>query len=75
MAKELNMISSAASGCGTCGSTGCATCSPAPKKDGPAALSRHELDTCIAAMAMTAKDMNPQYKETSEAGLASLVLC
>jgi len=27
-------------------------------------------------MAQTAKDMNPKYKETSEAGLAqSLVLC
>jgi L-serine dehydratase len=34
-----------------------------------------DLDTCIAAMAMTAKDMNPKYKETSEAGLAALVLC
>jgi L-serine dehydratase len=34
-----------------------------------------DLDTCIAAMAMTAKDMNPRYKETSEAGLAALVLC
>jgi L-serine dehydratase len=36
---------------------------------------RVDLDTCIAAMAMTAKDMNPKYKETSEAGLAALVLC
>jgi len=26
-------------------------------------------------MAMTAKDMNAKYKETSEAGLAALVLC
>ncbi len=34
-----------------------------------------DIDTCIAAMAMTAKDMNPKYKETSEAGLAALVLC
>ena len=34
-----------------------------------------DLDTCIAAMAMTARDMNPKYKETSEAGLAALVLC
>jgi L-serine dehydratase len=34
-----------------------------------------DLDTCIAAMAMTANDMNPKYKETSEAGLAALVLC
>jgi L-serine dehydratase len=36
---------------------------------------RVDLDTCISAMAMTAKDMNPKYKETSEAGLAALVLC
>ncbi len=36
---------------------------------------RVDLDTCIAAMAMTARDMNPKYKETSEAGLAALVLC
>ena len=36
---------------------------------------RVDLDTCIFAMAMTAKDMNPKYKETSEAGLAALVLC
>src|SRR5581483_3227733 len=34
-----------------------------------------DLDTCIAAMEMTARDMNPKYKETSEAGLAALVLC
>jgi L-serine dehydratase len=36
---------------------------------------RVDLDTTIAAMAMTAKDMNTKYKETSEAGLAALVLC
>lgn len=36
---------------------------------------RVDLDTCIAAMAMTAKEMNAKYKETSEAGLAALVLC
>jgi L-serine dehydratase len=37
---------------------------------------RVDLDTVITAMAQTAKDMNPKYKETSEAGLAqSLVLC
>jgi len=30
----------------------------------------------MAKSAMTANDMNPKYKETSEAGLAaSLVLC
>ena len=35
-----------------------------------------DLDAVITAMAETAKDMNPKYKETSEAGLAkSLVLC
>jgi L-serine dehydratase len=34
-----------------------------------------DLDTTIAAMAMTAKDMNAKYKETSEAGLVALVLC
>ena len=36
---------------------------------------RIDLDTTIAAMAMTARDMNRKYKETSEAGLAALVLC
>lgn len=37
---------------------------------------RVDLDTTIAAMAMTAKEMNIKYKETSEGGLAvSLVLC
>ena len=37
---------------------------------------RVDLDAVIIAMAETAKDMNPKYKETSEAGLAkSLVLC
>jgi L-serine dehydratase len=38
-------------------------------------MRRVDLDTTIAAMAMTAKDMNKKYKETSEAGLAALVLC
>jgi L-serine dehydratase len=40
--------------------------------------SRHRinLDETITAMAMTAKDMNSKYKETSEAGLAlSVTLC
>jgi len=37
---------------------------------------RVDLDAVIIALAETAKDMNPKYKETSEAGLAkSLVLC
>ncbi|MBZ5856951.1 L-serine ammonia-lyase [Flavihumibacter profundi] len=37
---------------------------------------RVDLDTTIAAMAQTAKDMNTKYKETSEGGLAvSVVLC
>src|SRR6516164_285481 len=37
---------------------------------------RVDLDAVITAMAQTARDMNPKYKETSEAGLAqSLVLC
>jgi L-serine dehydratase len=37
---------------------------------------RVDLDTTIDAMALTAKDMNSKYKETSEGGLAvSLVLC
>jgi L-serine dehydratase len=36
---------------------------------------RVDLDTTIAAMAMTARDMNRKYKETSEAGLAALVVC
>ena len=40
--------------------------------------SRHrvDLDTTIKTLADTARDMNPKYKETSEAGLAqNLVLC
>jgi L-serine dehydratase len=37
---------------------------------------RVDVDTVITALDQTAKDMNPKYKETSEAGLAqSLVLC
>jgi L-serine dehydratase len=37
---------------------------------------RVDLDAVITAMAQTAKDMHPEYKETSGAGLAkSLVLC
>jgi L-serine dehydratase len=37
---------------------------------------RVDLDTTIDAMALTAKEMNAKYKETSEGGLAvSLVLC
>lgn len=37
---------------------------------------RVDLDTTIDAMALTAKEMNSKYKETSEGGLAvSLVLC
>jgi L-serine dehydratase len=38
-------------------------------------MRRVDLDTTIAALAMTARDMNKKYKETSEAGLAALVLC
>jgi L-serine dehydratase len=37
---------------------------------------RVDLDTTIAAMDLTAREMNSKYKETSEGGLAvSLVLC
>ena len=37
---------------------------------------RVDLDTTIAAMALTAREMNSKYKETSEGGLAvSIVLC
>lgn len=37
---------------------------------------RIDLDTTIAAMAQTAKEMNSKYKETSEGGLAvSVVVC
>jgi len=37
---------------------------------------RVDLDTTIKAMALTAKEMNSKYKETSEGGLAvSVVLC
>jgi L-serine dehydratase len=43
--------------------------------EGTEARHRVDLDTTIAAMAMTARDMNRKYKETSEAGLAALVLC
>ena len=41
-----------------------------------AANRRVDIDAVITALAQTARDMNPKYKETSEAGLAqSLVLC
>jgi L-serine dehydratase len=37
---------------------------------------RVDFDTTVSAMALTAKEMNVKYKETSEGGLAvSLVLC
>ncbi len=37
---------------------------------------RVDLDTTVAAMALTAKEMNSKYKETSEGGLAvSVTLC
>jgi hypothetical protein len=37
---------------------------------------RVDFDTTMSAMALTAKEMNAKYKETSEGGLAvSLVLC
>jgi L-serine dehydratase len=37
---------------------------------------RVDFDTTVSAMALTAKEMNTKYKETSEGGLAvSLVLC
>jgi L-serine dehydratase len=37
---------------------------------------RVDQDTTISAMALTAKEMNVKYKETSEGGLAvSVVLC
>ena len=41
-----------------------------------AANRRVDFDTTVTAMALTAKEMNSKYKETSEGGLAvSLVLC
>jgi L-serine dehydratase len=37
---------------------------------------RVDFDTTVGAMALTAKEMNSKYKETSEGGLAvSVVLC
>jgi L-serine dehydratase len=37
---------------------------------------RVDFDTTVDAMALTAREMNAKYKETSEGGLAvSLVLC
>ena len=37
---------------------------------------RVDFDSCVEAMALTAKEMNSKYKETSEGGLAvSLALC
>ena len=37
---------------------------------------RVDFDTTVGAMALTAKEMNSKYKETSEGGLAvSMVLC
>jgi len=41
-----------------------------------AANRRVDFDTTVSAMALTAKEMNTKYKETSEGGLAvSVVLC
>ena len=37
---------------------------------------RVDFDTTVTAMALTAKEMNSKYKETSEGGLAvSVTLC
>jgi L-serine dehydratase len=37
---------------------------------------RVDFDTTVAVMALTAKEMNAKYKETSEGGLAvSVTLC
>ena len=37
---------------------------------------RVDFDTTVSAMALTAKEMNAKYKETSEGGLAvAVVLC
>jgi L-serine dehydratase len=37
---------------------------------------RVDFDTTVEAMALTAKEMNSKYKETSEGGLVvSVVLC
>jgi L-serine deaminase len=47
---------------------GCAPATPPADSTAPAAT--------VAAMALTAKEMNSKYKETSEGGLAvSVVLC
>lgn len=44
-----------------------------PETDVPQGV---DFDTTVTVMALTAKEMNPKYKETSEGGLAvSLVLC
>jgi hypothetical protein len=60
-------------------------CAPAPRRGTPLALlgsneipahGRVDFDTTVAAMALTAKEMNAKYKETSEGGLAvSVTLC
>ena len=40
------------------------------------AARRVDFDTTVDAMALTAKEMNSKYKETSEGGLAvSVVVC
>jgi L-serine dehydratase len=40
------------------------------------AARRVDFDTTVSAMALTAREMNSKYKETSEGGLAvSLTLC
>ena len=45
-------------------------------KDEVPANRRVDLDSTVQALAITAKEMNSKYKETSEGGLAvSLVLC
>jgi L-serine deaminase len=72
MHTTLNVIGNHERGCSGCNTSSCGTCAP------PVAKSRRrvDLDTTISAMALTAKEMNTKYKETSEGGLAvSAVLC
>lgn len=81
MEMSLKVIGNTGSACGGCSTTACGTCVPAaPPRESPLKLTREErrvdLDTTIAAMDLTAREMNTKYKETSEGGLAvSLVLC
>ena len=64
MNNPFSVLSNSAAGCNTCTTSVCSSCSPAEEK------------RLVGAAAIIASgSLNPKYKETSEAGLAALVLC